>query len=138
MQSARSVVRSAAVSLSKRPISAPQASIESRFPQTALRAGARAQSNAVVPTVAGAKGPSFVDTFFFDAPDQNGLDETFAGVPAISGKLQAPTKVQVSKLPNGITVVSQDAHRGVSPPELCAVPMSCACLILPPNAASTS
>ena len=82
--------------------------------QKAVRAGARAQSNASAPAVAAKTGPSFVDTFFFDAPDQNELDETFPGVPAVTGKLQAPTKVQVSKLPNGMTVVSQDAHRGVS------------------------
>lgn len=55
-----------------------------------------------------------MESMLFDAPRQNSLDETFPGVPAISGELAAPTKVQVSKLPNGLTVVSQDSHRGVS------------------------
>ena len=67
----------------------------------------------MAPAVAPAGGASFLDNLLFDAPVQNSLDETFAGVPDITGTLAEPTKVQVSKLPNGLTVVSQDSHRGV-------------------------
>ena len=78
--------------------------------QTAARTGSRAQSTAAA---ANASGASTFEKLFFDAPEQNSLDETFPGVPAISGHVDAPTKVQVSKLQNGLTVVSQDSHHGV-------------------------
>lgn len=75
---------------------------------TALR---RCFSSAPGAATAAAEGPSFVEGLLFDTPSQPRLTEQIAGVPAPSGvAAQAPGAVEVTKLPNGVTVASQQRH----------------------------
>ena len=49
----------------------------------------------------------------WDTPSQSPLDESIAGLPALSGKGAAPAAQQTTKLANGITVTSEDRHGSV-------------------------